>query len=697
MMTILPPPELGGRVTGRRTSPGSVAPDKPDFRRDIEGLRAIAVLFVLAFHAHVPGFGGGFVGVDVFFVISGYLITGQLFREVSETGRLNVGAFYGRRARRIIPPAALVMGVTGLVAWISMPPLALFRLTKDLLASLLYVANWNFIAEGKDYLAGSTSESPVLHMWSLAVEEQFYLVWPFLVLAAAYLSMRRGRSVRLGVGLALALVSVTSFGIGLVLTSTDPGLAYMATYTRAWQFGLGAMIAVVLPMGVAGAGDMGVRRAWATAIGASGLLLLGLSLVFISEATAYPGVAALLPTLGAGAIIAAGSCGPTHGLLSVPALRLVGKWSYAWYLWHWPALIFAEQAIGHLSWQQRVGVTTAAGLLAAATFYLLEQPAQRARVFRQRAASAGALGALSTTLALSLTLGMGAATANSLGLQVSTVDGATFAQVFGAASLKNSGPVNPSPINASGDIPQRPECLVDAGSTSPTDCVFGRVGGRKVVLFGDSHAHQWQPALQQIATEKGWELTVIAKSGCPVADIAPRAGTQARYSRPDCKAWRELQIDRIRRMNPSLIVFSGLNYYIPQYAEMLDSWRSSLGRLTTLGASLVYIRDTPIVTPGNDIPECVSASLGDWKACEFPNMERQDPVIDLVQRGELPDVDVVDLNGYLCDAPRCPAVRNGTLLYRDASHLTGTVVRLLEPAMALALVRAGVMPATAAP
>ena len=220
----------------------SIVKPSPDNRRsgfqtDVEGLRALAVLGVVAFHASVPLFSGGFVGVDVFLVISGYLITDLLLREAQMTGRIKFGAFFARRARRILPAAALVMVATTIAAWCILPLLSVYRFAQDLLAAAFYAANWRFISAGTDYLAGSKDHSPVLHFWSLAVEEQFYLVWPGLVLGAVLLARRRRQRHSLIIGLVVGTATVVSFTCSALLTICSPGLAYMATHTRAWQFG----------------------------------------------------------------------------------------------------------------------------------------------------------------------------------------------------------------------------------------------------------------------------------------------------------------------------------------------------------------------------------------------------------------------------------------------------------------------------
>jgi peptidoglycan/LPS O-acetylase OafA/YrhL len=307
------------------------------FRADIEGLRAVSIIGVVLFHAKVPHLAGGFVGVDVFFVISGFLITGQLVRDAEQRGRIRLGSFYARRAKRLLPPAAIVIAATAVVALFSAPLLRVFTACFDLLWSIFYIGNWRFINQGNDYLAGTSDYNVALHFWSLAVEEQFYVVWPALVIVSLWVARRRAYPVRTVVCCVMAALSVASFAVGVWLTSADPGLAYMATYTRAWQFGAGALLAVAAPRGLQ------FRYSWL--LGWVGLVAIVCAVVQFNGTVPYPGWAALVPTLGAAAVIAAPSLS-LERVLSTPIVALIGRWSYSWYLWHWPILVLVEARFG---------------------------------------------------------------------------------------------------------------------------------------------------------------------------------------------------------------------------------------------------------------------------------------------------------------------------------------------------------------
>lgn len=650
------------------------------FRADIEGLRAIAVLLVVLFHASVPGFDGGFVGVDVFFVISGYLITGLLLREIETTGHLRLGTFYARRAKRLLPPAAVVVGVTAIAMWFVMPLLAVFKTAFDLLAATFYFSNWRLISQGNDYLGGANHDNVTLHFWSLAVEEQFYLVWPALLIATLAVANAFHRNLRSTFAVVATVATVGSFTASWLLTTADPALAYMATYTCAWQFGAGALLAVAAPWLLR-------RNCWPKWIGWLGLAAIGVSATTFDATTPYPGLAALLPTLGAVAAIGPSSVSFSYRALTGPVLRAMGRWSYPWYLWHWPVVVFAELKFGPLPWPTKVALMGLALALAAITHHLVERPVQSSRVLQRRVPACAAVGLAATVLATAIVMTVGTKAVEALGSGTDAPNALSFQEVFGSQSGTNSGPVSPSPINARGDIPTDPDCLIDRTSEQP-ECMFGVPGGTPVVLFGDSHAHQWQTALENIAAERNWSLRVVAQSGCPVPKIKPRSGEKARFSQSYCSDWRDEQLDKIVDYRPALVIVSSLNFYIPQADELFEAWRESLTRLRESGARVVYVRDTPY--PQSDVPECVSSALDDWARCEFELSDRVDPVVAGKLRNQLGDVEIIDLNGYLCDGTICPAVRNGTLLYRDDSHLTDTAVELLTPAFAAALDENGI-------
>ena len=338
----------------RSSRHGESAGGRPDlsqkqFRTDIEGLRAVAVLAVVLFHAGVPGVGGGFIGVDVFFVVSGFLITGLLWREMTGTGTVEVARFYGARARRLLPAAATVLAVTAAGAAVLLPPLQARSVIGDGIASALYVGNYRFALHGADYLAAD-APSPFQHYWSLGVEEQFYLLWPALIIGTAWLVARTTR--RFGVAaprsatpyaLVLALVAVVSFAISLAWTHSLPSWAFFSLPSRAWELAVGGLVALTASRWRHLPGPS------AAVVGWGGLALIVITCTQVGETTPYPGTAALLPVLGTALVVGAGCATPDLGVghfLSAPAMRAVGRLSYSWYLWHWPVLLLAPALFG---------------------------------------------------------------------------------------------------------------------------------------------------------------------------------------------------------------------------------------------------------------------------------------------------------------------------------------------------------------
>src|SRR6516165_5588098 len=384
----------GPRRVERRTS-------RKGFRPDIEGLRAVAVIAVVLYQAGIPGFGGGFIGVDVFFVISGFLITGLLWREVATTNTVALGRFYGARARRLLPAAATVGIATALVVAVVLPPLQARSVFLDGIACALYAGNYRFAMHGTDYLASDLPPPPFQHYWSLAVEEQFYLVWPVLIIGTAWLvhRLRAGAAARATpYAVVLVLVAAASLAAAVLWTRTSPAWAFFSLPTRAWELAAGGLVALSI-------------HQWrrlpllpATIVGWGGLALIVLTCTQLGPSTPYPGTAALLPVLGTALVIGAGPV--TDGLgvgrvLCRPAMRAIGRVSYSWYLWHWPVLLLMPPLLGEpAGLPARLTATAVSGGLAVITLHLVENPGRFAAALRQSAkASLTVAGAASAAAA----------------------------------------------------------------------------------------------------------------------------------------------------------------------------------------------------------------------------------------------------------------------------------------------------------
>lgn len=660
------------------------------FRPDIEGLRAAAVLAVLAFHATVPGMTGGFAGVDVFFVVSGFLITGLLLRDISATGRFSLAEFYARRARRLLPAAGVVLLATAAGAWLLLPPLRGGDIAGDVIAAALSIANWRSVAGQTDYLAAARDPSPLLHYWSLAVEEQFYLLWAPLLLVPALLARRLGRGAVPAVAVTAVTMTCASFALSLWWTALSEPLAYLATPSRAWQFGAGALAALLMPYGSRfprgadrdgrdGDGRDGDGRdaggGWRTrpvagvasaALGLGGAAAIAWSVVTFDSTTPYPGTAALAPTLGTVAVVLFRS--PVSAALSLGPVRAVGRLSFSWYLWHWPVLVLAEAALGAQPWPVRLALVLASAVPAALTMWLVENPLRLSKVVTSLPSRGLALGATAMTVPV----------AAALLLNGGAVQGAATTHVTVADVPATT--LQPPPAQARDDFPRSEGCEIELTATTSPACLFGDPAAEdRIVLIGDSHAGQWFAAAERVAVRRGWALEVLTKPGCPLPRLTvvdPRLGREYH----ECDTWREYALNRLAAgPPPRLIMVASLNAYAADRASLTRAWDSTLHRLTRLGAPLVYLRDTPL--PGEDVPACLSGRpVGD---CSFPRGRglRPDPLAEQVVAGERPGVRLLDVTPLLCPgtAARCPAALDGIVLYRDDVHITDTLAVRLAP------------------
>ncbi|MEW6638500.1 MAG: acyltransferase, partial [Actinomycetota bacterium] len=374
---------------------------KGKFRPDVEGLRAVAVGAVLLYHAGLPFAGGGYVGVDVFFVISGYLITGLLLREIEGTGRISLSRFYSRRAKRLLPLTVVVLAAVVALSWPLFSPVRMDAVSWDVIAAALYVINWRLGVEAVDYFEAGLGASPVQHFWSLSIEEQFYLLWPALLLLVAWWCRRTGRGLRPALAAALGTVAASSFVYGVYLTEQQAGAAYFATPARAWELALGGMLALVP------AARLRVLRPGAAALAAAGLCAIAWSTYRFGDETPFPGYAALLPTLGTAAVIAAGTATTSTWpgrLLTLSPMRHVGRISYSWYLWHWPPLVFAAAYWGDLSPLAGMAVVAASYIPAVLSHRWVESPFLRSGTLNRFPRRALALGGACTAISVALGL-----------------------------------------------------------------------------------------------------------------------------------------------------------------------------------------------------------------------------------------------------------------------------------------------------
>ncbi|MFW5418091.1 acyltransferase [Nocardiopsis sp. CNT-189] len=667
-------------------APPAARPAPPRrFFPEVQGLRALAVALVVVYHVDKELLPGGYIGVDVFFVISGFLITTLLLREAREQGRVSLSGFYIRRVRRILPAATVVLLATGAAAMALLPSAQLLDTAKQLAASALYVQNLLLAHESVDYLAAGAAESPVQHFWSLAVEEQFYLFWPLLFIGWTALParLRRARILLLGGGAVIA----ASFACSVWLTLSDPAPAYFLPQTRMWELAAGGVLAMV-------SAHRTLPAAVRAGLGWAGLLAIAAAAFTYDDAVAFPGWAAALPVLGTAAVITAGRTEgrwSTYRLLSAAPARFVGDLSYAIYLWHWPLIVFWPFLPGTEVFGAFGGVLIGAGsvLLAWVTKLLVEDPVRTG-------------GALRTGRAALVFALCGA-------LLVSGTSWIQYQQVeqrrdvafdpdvhVGPAAIEEERPegdtgqaVYPAPIDALDDLPSvyGDECQAMPSDRTADPCVYGPEDAEvTVAVVGDSHAAHWVPAVRAVAGERNWRVYTFTKSSCPFtgAPVTRDSGDDRRYT--ECGDWNADVVDRLTGdVRPDLVFTSARSRAISAVAGdteegkrliaegMAEQWTE----LEEAGAQVVAIADTPVARPR--VPECVELHPADPDSCAKERddaLGEEDPQLIAADRPET-GAEVVDLNDRLCTDDTCPAVVGNVLVYRDAHHLTATYSEML--------------------
>lgn len=636
----------------------------------IQGVRAVAVALVVSFHAWPGAVPGGFVGVDVFFVISGFLITRLLLRELRQAGRIDYLQFYSRRIRRLLPALTVVVAAVLAASWLLEAPLERKMLTSSAVASLVYLSNFWFAHQATDYLADGAHSNPLLHTWSLSVEEQFYLVWPVL-LAFAWRSWRRGAGCP-RLAYALAGASLLSFALCLALVGISRPWAFFGSPNRAWEFGVGALLA----LRVGGARDVGkaaMALQWAALVA-----VLSTGLLY-SSATSYPGWATLLPVGATGLLLAgveAGTPGALPRLLSTWPLRWLGDLSYSWYLWHWPVLTVTRELLGYSSGGAILAAVLLSLALAWVTHVLVENPIRFSRRLAGRPAFSLLVAATMTLSLLALTFQVRVSSAKAL----AGSDQARYEQ-------------------AGRDLPDvyRKGCHAPYFEEKPVPCEAGGArADRVVVLFGDSHAAQWAPALESIAIDHGWKMVSLTKSACPAPLYEPTDPNLGR-AYVECTRWRERALALMRELKPALVVISSSRKYpalVDSGPAGIEEWNRGvdalLVQLGQFAQRVMIIKDTP--RPGFDVPACLARAR--WRgipadsACAFEPRGASSSVVDRMWSlgVSLPGrVQIYDPTSLICPESPCTTERGGVVLYSDSHHLTATFSRTLAGALSKAM------------
>ncbi len=719
-------------VQAESVSPTGVTQERgsarKEFRPDIEGLRAVTLVAILLFHADVPGASGGYVGPDIFFIISGFVITGQLWREVSSTGTLGLRKFYAARVRRLLPVAALIGSVTVIASAVLLSPLQAKSVVEDGIACALYVGNYWFIHENVDYFGGHQPPSPFQHYWTLGVEEQFYLVWPLLIIGTWWVIRRTRRRTsapttssnapKRAFLVVFGLVAILSFALSLLTTYLVPPAAYFSLPTRAWDLAVGGMLALT-------ANQWRRLPARAAAItGWAGLALIMLVCNQLTPATPYPGTAAIWPLLGTVLVIGAGCATPTQGagrILAVKPMREMGRLSYSWYLWHWPVLVLAVPLLGHqLGLAGRLVAVLLSGGLGMLTLRFVETPLRYGAALRRSPLASFAVGAAATAIAVGVGVAMLAwipvpvgrgAPGTPLTINVAPVtsgagmdayDAAVqqaFAQaqaaVAASAELK-AVPSNLQPPVAEATAGQTAMyaggCFRGANQSGQPECATGdTASSTTVALVGDSHAAMFNPAFQQIAAQRHWRLEMLAKAGCGLLDVPIAKHLDGLIERfMHCDQWRALILARLRAEHPRLVVVSMSRErsegswqagYTPYDPAWIDSLTRLVQQLRSAGSQVLVLG--PVPDPGTAVPDCLSGHLDDATACSPARSTAVDEtgiaaetVATKTSGGQY-----ADLTELFCTTNRCPVIVGNTMVYLDWNHITADYSRQLAPAM----------------
>ncbi len=695
------------------------APSDRKFRPDVEGLRAIAILLVVLYHAGFPGLTGGYVGVDVFFVISGFVITGLLLREQAAAGRTRLATFYGRRSRRILPAATLVIIVTVLASyrWLGfITGNATASVARD--ASLFY-ANFHFISTGTNYLASQQPPSALQNYWSLSVEEQFYLVYPTLFLFAAvtwrHVSMRLKLTILLGSGV------FVSYLWSLHQSSANDVAAYFSPFTRAWELALGALVAVgslqlaKLPRSVAS------LMTW------TGLGCIVIAAFVFSGSTRYPGSAVTLPVVATALVIAGGMARPRFGaetVLRFPPFQWLGRLSYSLYLWHWPILIIAAQHVGRpLSFEDNLMLLLLATMISILSYLMIENPIRHWSFLFRHSSRSITLGILLICLSLAVatleivghsgtpstgpttsttsTTAVAAATTGPQPAAVSSV----LESIARAPEIHAVPPDLDPPLQAFADPNQANSVAGPAyfwqcdayGSpvqaASPTPCLFGDLQSNKTIaLVGDSNVGNWAPALDIGLQSAGYRLAVFGFAGCPTPDLQYRSYDQLTSSLlAECNEWHTTAPEAISALRPVAVIAasgeadtSGISN-----REWIEGFTRLFNRSTASSPTAIRILLGTSPFPG-PTPNCVAAT-SDPQQCalhdsghsgsNYSTFLARDPSIASAAGATL-----IPTYPWFCHNGVCPPIVSKYLVFADQDHATIAYSEYLSPVVTDAVV-----------
>jgi peptidoglycan/LPS O-acetylase OafA/YrhL len=630
----------------------------------------------------------------VFFVISGFLITRQLAGELAATQRISFAGFYARRARRILPAATVATVATVVASTAILNPLAAQRVQGDAVSAVFFGANYHFAAQDADYFNADLPPSPLQHYWSLSVEEQFYFVWPLLLVLSSLVWLRLRRRPEISTVVAvLGIVAVVSLLASIWQTPRSPAWAYYSITTRAWELATGALLALALPATRRLDRRLAIPLTWA------GLGGIGLAAASYTASLPFPGSAALLPVLGAAAVIAGGAAPRRWGaeaLLGLAPLQRVGSWSYSWYLWHWPVLVLGVGMLGHpLSGAERLAAVVISLVIAVCSFVLVERPIRRMQLVVRRPRLGLACGGALVAVALAVVAIAGSvatplssaakAAAPAVGARHRlTASQLTADLTAGLRTTRVPSNLEPPLAKAADAKPVivTNGCHLQHPQTRSKPCVYGdRSSNRSVVLFGDSHAAAWFPALDLIARRRHWRLVDLTKAGCPPVEVdIVFKGLPYR----ECTVWRRDAQAQIAALHPLLVVTAWARYVEVPEAKSTSAWQAGVAAIFSFlrGAAqhTVFISDGPTIA--RSVPDCVAGHVTSVRSCTtrrgaatlLPAVRAQELRIAAAER-----IYSIDPMSWFCTRRGCPVIVGNVLLYRDRAHMVPAWSRFIAP------------------
>lgn len=652
---------------------------KPGYRPEIQGLRSLAVLMVMTYHIWFGRVSGG---VDVFLLVSAFLMTLQFVGRFEDGRPTALVKHWLHLFRRLIPAAVVVVVATLAATILFLPRTRWLDIVGQAWASLVYSENWLLQAQATDYYASDhSSASPFQHFWSLSIQGQVFILWPLIFVGAGFLAKRFRLKYRALLAYIFGLVFAVSLVYSILFTAANQTEAYFDTGARLWEFALGSLVALALPF-------LRIPAAWRVRLGWLGIAAM-LSCGFLLDVQAsFPGSIALWPTLAAACVIVAGQTGSRFGadriLSSRPLVRL-GDMSYAMYLWHWPLLVvaLAVQQRGHAGPVTGSAIIVAAIVLAYLTTRYVERPWRQWKwpEVRRRRASLAIVAAL-TVAAVPLVGLQGALYFENQGILAKAArnnPGARALLPDFVDQADSDAALLPTPENLGKDWASLPHPC--SGALEPQDtalrkaCSENAQGGddaKKILVLGDSHGEQWLPALEPVSEEKGWRLYSMLMGGC-------KPDTSAQHVSADCDSFNAAVTAEVNRNPPDAIVLVGTEAAPSSPDEkLIPGLESSLNAWTAKGIQVVLLRDNPrfgfnmadcVVTKGQTNQECLPAKTGLFAAAN--------PLGALADKA--PNVLTLDLTDLICRAEDCPGVVGNTFVYLDDNHLSRTYSASMAP------------------